>query len=352
MQSQARLSATGVHMTKLTVTVTRLLAATLALGALATPALAQEPPPPPPPQEPGSGPDDPNGPPPGEEAGGPEEMNPPPPDQAAPIPQYAEGAPVPYQNGTGYCFAGPHPIDSREGRGDWDGSEGRHMHAYPPIDLRLFAFRDGCYYFTGDPTDFGYAGTVFPYYGAHPVQDIYGGGWCFMIGGHSHAWRPWSPYFVVTGSWYYWRGAYDPYFWSYWPYYSHYYRSYYPHYYSGGRYFRGHGYHAAPPIRYVPRSSGWRGSPAGGSYRAGSPQWDRRGVAPAQVWRGGGRAPVAAPAPNVWRGTPTGGGTFAPRAPSAPSYRPSAPAYGGRGQGAPPAAAHPGPGPRGGGHRR
>src|SRR4051794_204226 len=159
MKTHAKLSATGVLMTKLT--VTRLLAATLALGAIAAPALAQEPPPPPP-QEPG----DPNGPPPGEE-GEPEELNPSQPDQAPPIPQYAEGAPMPYQNGTGYCFAGPHPIDAREGRGDWDASEGRHMHAFPPIDLRLFAFRDGCYYFTGDPTDFGYAGTVFPYYGAH-----------------------------------------------------------------------------------------------------------------------------------------------------------------------------------------
>jgi hypothetical protein len=331
-------------MTKLT--VTRLLAVSLALGVLAAPALAQQPPPDP--NDPGAQPP--------VEAGDAEEVNPPPPDQAAPIPQYAEGAAMPYQNGTGYCFAGPHPIDAREGRGDWDASEGRHMHAYPPIDLRLFAFRDGCYYFTGDPTDFGYAGTVFPYYGAHPVQDAYGGGWCFMIGGHSHAWRPWSPYFVVTGSWYYWRGAYDPYFWSYWPYYSHYYRSYYPRYYSGGRYFRGHGYRAAPPIRSVPRGSGWRGSPAAGnSYGGGSPMGDRPTVAPAQVWRGNGQAPtVAAPTRNVWRGSPNGGGTYPPRtvSPSPPAYHPAAPAYGGHVHTAAPAAVRTAPAAHGGWHRR
>jgi hypothetical protein len=97
------------------------------------------------------------------------------------------------------------------------------MHAYPPVDLRLFELRDGCYYFVGDPHDFGYAGPTFSYYGAHPILDEYGGGWCFMIGPHTHLWRPWSPHFALVGSWYYWKGPYDPFFWAYWPYYSFYY---------------------------------------------------------------------------------------------------------------------------------
>ena len=70
---------------------------------------------------------------------------------------------------------------------------------------------------------------------------------------------PWSPYFTVVGPWYYWNGPYDPFFWSYWPYYSFYYRSYYPSYYAGGRFFRT--WRAAPAISRVP-ATGWRGGAA------------------------------------------------------------------------------------------
>jgi hypothetical protein len=185
------------------------------------------------------------------------------------------------------------------------------MHAYPPLDLRLFELKEGCYYFVGDPRDFGYAGPTFSYYGAHPILDVYGGGWCFMIGPHTHLWRPWSPNFALVGSWYYWEGAYDPYFWAYWPYYSFYYRSYYPHYYTGGHFYRG-GYAVAPPIHRVPPPAHVVGRPAAG----------------AQTWR---PSPSAPPA-NGWRGSPSvtrsSVGTVAPVAPyraAAPS-RPAAPA--------------------------
>ncbi len=190
-----------------------------------------------------------------------------------PIPPNSEGAAFSVPGG-GYCYVGPHPVDTRSaGGGPWDETPGAHMHAYPPLDLRLFELRDGCYYFVGDPRDFGYAGPTYSYYGAHPILDIYGGGWCFMIGPHTHLWRPWSAHFTLVGPWYYWEGPYDPFFWSYWPYYSFYYRSYYPHYYAGGRFHHG-GYGVAPPIHRVPPSShaagssgagwtGWRGSTSG-----------------------------------------------------------------------------------------
>ena len=106
---------------------------------------------------------------------------------------------------------------------------------------------------------------------------------------------PWSPYFTVVGPWYYWNGPYDPFFWSYWPYYSFFYRSYYPSYYAGGRFYRGGGYRAAPPITRVP-ATGWRGSPPGGSAQA------RRAGAFA------GRLPPAAPRDGGWRGAPVSGG--------------------------------------------
>ena len=170
----------------------------------------------------------------------------------------------------------------------WDSTAGRHYRGYAPIDTRLFALRDGCYYFIGDPRDFGFAGQSYAYYGAHPVLDTYGGGWCFMMGPHTHLWAPWSPSFTVVGSWYYWHGPFDPYFWAYWPYYSYYYRAYYPSYYRGGRFNGGGGWRGPPPIRSVPAQA-WRGSPA-----RGAPAY--RGAAQAL------RAPAAASAARTYAG--------------------------------------------------
>jgi hypothetical protein len=219
-----------------------------------------------------------------------------------PIPPYVEGPAVAVSGG-GYCFEGAHPVDSRVEPGvTWDNTPGRHMHGYPPFDLRLFNYQNGCYYFIGDPTDFGYAGNTFSYYGAHPILGAYGGGWCFMIGPHRHFWRPWSPMFVTVGSWFYWEGPYDPFFWTYWPYYQFYYRSHYPTYYARGAFFRGH--MVAPRIMSVPRpvrGAAWQG--AGGNYRA-APMSPRGGPAPG-VYRAAPMAPHgAAPAPTHYRAAP------------------------------------------------
>jgi hypothetical protein len=187
------------------------------------------------------------------------------PTQENPIPPNIDGPAVATANG-GYCYGGPHPAPG----GGWEAIQTPHVHDYGPFDLRLFSYSNGCYYFIGDPRDFGYSGQTYSYYGAHPVADVYGGGWCFMVGPHYHWWRPWSSYFTVVGPWYYWNGPYDPFFWAYWPYYSFYYRSYYPTYYAGGAFYR-NGYRPAPRITHVP-ATGWRGSPAGttGGWR-GSP---------------------------------------------------------------------------------
>jgi len=193
------------------------------------------------------------------------------------IPPNVEGPAHRAPDGT-FCYVGPHPVDTRVvGGPSWDATPGRHYRGYPPLDTRLFALREGCYYFTGDPRDFGFAGQTYAYYGAHPILDLYGGGWCFMMGPHTHLWAPWSPSFTVVGSWYYWHGSFDPYFWAYWPYYSFYYRTYYPGYYRGGRFYRGGGWRVAPPIRSLPAQA-WRG-PTG---RA-APVY--RGAAPAQAFR-------------------------------------------------------------------
>ena len=242
--------------------------------------------------------------------GDPEQEGPPP-----PIPPFVDSAPVQAAGG-GYCFEGPHPVDSRVEPGiTWDSTPGRHMHGYPPFDLRLFNVQNGCYFFIGDPTDFGYAGDTYSYYGAHPILGGYGGGWCFMIGPHRHFWRPWSPLFVTVGPWFYWEGPYDPFFWTYWPFYQHYYRNYYPGYYSRGAFFRSHA--VAPRINSVPRpmmrsGAAWHG--AGRSFRgapgASGPGMNR--TAPTPRGAGGGIAPRNFSAP------PAGGG-FAPRTFSAPA---------------------------------
>ncbi len=255
-----------------------------------------------------------------------------PPDYAPPIPPYAEGRAI-QSAGSSYCYVGAHPADTHAAPGSmpWHEDMGRHFHFYPPLDLRLFAFRDGCYYFVGDPSDFGYAGQTFSYYGAHPVHASWGGGWCFMIGGHAHSWQPWSQHFTTVGAWYYWQGPYDATFWAYWPYYSHYYRSYYPHYYASGRYHRGHDYRAAPPIHRVPApAGGWRGGDGHGRDHGGSHagnhdgNWQRGRGAPEPTqsggWRGSAPAQVA-PAPSAIHGRSTGGwGTPRGATPSAGSW--------------------------------
>jgi hypothetical protein len=252
---------------------------------------------------------------PGDSYGGPAEGQ----GQEPPIPPYVEGQPIAAQGG-GYCYVGPHPVDTRVVPGpSFEEVQGQNIRPYAPVDLRLFSYRDGCYYFIGDPRDFGYVGQSYSYYGAHPVLDTYGGGWCFMMGGHYHMWAPWSPYFTVVGPWYYWYGAYDPFFWSYWPYYSFYYRSYYPNYYGGGRFYRGGGYRAAPPISRVPPTA-WRGSSsgAGGGFRGTPPT--SASAAAGSGWRG--TPPTAAsPAGGAGlRGTSPGGNVTAPfRSPAAPA---------------------------------
>lgn len=231
-------------------------------------------------------------------------------DGATLIPPNVEGPAYRAPNGT-FCYVGPHPVDTRVVAGaSWDATAGRHYRGYAPIDARLFALRDGCYYFTGDPRDFGFAGQTYAYYGAHPILDGYGGGWCFMMGPHTHLWAPWSPSFTVVGSWYYWHGPFDPYFWAYWPYYSFYYRTYYPGYYGGGRFYRGGGWRVAPPIHSVPAQA-WRSGAA-----RGAPVY--RGAAPTQALR----APGAASASRVYAGQGIRPVTPVAR-PAAPTFRPA-----------------------------
>jgi hypothetical protein len=239
--------------------------------------------------------------------------------------------------GNAFCYSGPHPVDTRVASGPaWDETQGPHTHFYAPFDLRLFRLDGSCYSFIGDPQDFGYQGQVYSYYGAHPIHGDYGGGWCFMVGGHHHWWHPWSTSFVIVNSWYYWNGPYDRVFWNYWPYYSYYYQSYYPHYYGGGRFTRRRDFHVAPRINHIPDhyARGWRSQPGGTGVPAG------RGGG---QWRGG---PPAAPAPVQRHGSPAAGNWAASSGGwrgSAPAPSAPAPSSNGGWRGQTPAASAPAP---------
>jgi hypothetical protein len=85
---------------------------------------------------------------------GPEQEGPPP-----PIPPFVDGPAVRHRAA---ATASKGRIPSTAGSNPASPGtppSGRHIHGYPPFDLRLFNFQNGCYYFIGDPTDFGYAAT-------------------------------------------------------------------------------------------------------------------------------------------------------------------------------------------------
>jgi hypothetical protein len=230
-------------------------------------------------------------------------------------------------------------VDTRVAAGPaWDDAQGQHIHFYAPFDLRLFAHRDGCYHFIGDPTDFGYRGATFAYYGAHPVHAGHGGGWCFAIGGHAHAWRPWDARFRFVGPWYFWTGAYDRHFWAYWPYWAYFYEHHYPTYYRGGRFHGRLGWaqrvgrlqgrddrsdwdrddRVAPPITRVPpptrliTSDTWRARPPAPADRGGGDRPDTVVPEPRPIGRRG--LDPDEPALGRWGGGFDGDrGTLAPR---------------------------------------
>ena len=139
-----------------------------------------------------------------------------------------------------YRYCTPHPIPNEVG-GGWDATQGAHERDYPPLDPYLFIERDGCFYFVGDPRDFGYQGETYAYYGSHPVAYDHGGGFCFHVGTHFHLWGPFGPYFMLSDGWWGWAGPLPAWYWWYYPYYHRYWTGYYPRYYGGGR------YHHPPP---------------------------------------------------------------------------------------------------------
>ena len=186
--------------------------------------------------------------------------------------------------GGGYCFGGPHPAPG----GGWEATATPHVHNYAPFDLRLFSYHNGCYYFIGDPRDFGYTGqptATTARIRSPTVTAAAGASWSGRTptgGGPGRRTSPWSAP-GTTGT-----GPTIPFFWAYWPFYSFYYRSYYPRYYAGGRYLprrlpRGAADHARPGVGRggLARGAGGRrrrlaGRAPGGASSAGRRRLPRR----------------------------------------------------------------------------
>jgi len=195
--------------------------------------------------------------------------------------------PIPYENGSGFCY-----------------QTGAHFHEYPPFDQYLFRESGGWFYFIGDVGDFGYNQQVWGYNGNHPIPAEWGGGYCYIGWAHRHPYAP-PPRlaFNFVGGYYVYGGGWDPGYWAGRDRYLGYYGGYYRSNYYGGRY-----YTVRPPAIYRPTIT--IGAP--GVYRPGvtvtAPHWGvgappARVVVPApRVYAPGVR--VGVPGPRVYTPTP------------------------------------------------
>ncbi len=94
-------------------------------------------------------------------------------------------------------FVGIHPITKIHGGGMCH-IEAPHVHAYAPIDAKVqFREHDGYQHFVGDPVAYEWDGPRHAYYGHHPVpvhvivgDDHDDVEYCYLDGGHYHAWAP------------------------------------------------------------------------------------------------------------------------------------------------------------------
>lgn len=113
---------------------------------------------------------------------------PPPPDYTPPRPPqgpaggYAEQPVV----DEGVAYYGAHPIPDAEG-GGWCIIDGPHIHPYEPEWYDQYTFQDNYFYFGLGYSDWLYADR-------HPVPPDEGGGWCGISGPHHHGYRPWAGY--------------------------------------------------------------------------------------------------------------------------------------------------------------
>src|SRR5688572_13345876 len=82
-------------------------------------------------------------------------------------------------------YYGAHPVHPAAGAG-FCGQAEAHVHAYVPADPSDFLRRGGLWIFIGDPTLWGYTGSVFPFEAGHRAPEGLGGLPCSIHGPHYH----------------------------------------------------------------------------------------------------------------------------------------------------------------------
>jgi hypothetical protein len=97
-----------------------------------------------------------------------------------------------------FHFDGPHPVDDKYG-GGFCYIEGPHIHIYDAHDPdALYRVHDDNYVFVGDPVAHGYEGPKNAFYGPHPIPGPDGDEWCYIEGPHYHVYAaPPEAHFTV-----------------------------------------------------------------------------------------------------------------------------------------------------------
>ena len=113
------------------------------------------------------------------------------------------------QDNPGFFFRGPHPVPEQVG-GGFCTEPLEHHHTYSPLSLEFYRVVNGVYHFIGDPVYHGYSGNLYYYDERHPIDTVYGGGYCYIHGPHRHLFRPSLTHYRVVNGYYRYYGPWSP----------------------------------------------------------------------------------------------------------------------------------------------
>lgn len=88
-----------------------------------------------------------------------------------------------------YYYYGEHPVNGLYGDG-FCFEESYHTHNYQPEYVDFYVFQEGYYYYIGDPWFFAYPYHLYWFYDPHPVVINLIVHWCYIDGPHTHAFAP------------------------------------------------------------------------------------------------------------------------------------------------------------------
>ena len=148
---------------------------------------------------------------------GPRPYRPPPPPQSSgtrpPVVVVNTAPPLPNYTAGSVWYYGYHPHSpTNNPHGGFCYINGAHSHAWAPYNQHLYVWHDGYYYWTGDPSPWGYQYTTYAYYGHHPLPHYFSG-WCYINSNHQHHYRPrHNHHYRHRSGTYYYTGSYDSYY--------------------------------------------------------------------------------------------------------------------------------------------